>query len=106
MAKKIIKLYDEFSDNIFTRKTVSSFFDRINKLKEKEIIIDFKNIEFISRSCADEYLKLKKETKKIIIERNLSNEIKSMFRLVENQLRKIHFSFTPKNPSNGILCPA
>lgn len=106
MAKKIIKLYDEFSDNIFTRKTVSSFFDRINKLKEKEIVIDFKDIDFISRSCADEYLKFKKRTKKSIVEINMSNEIRSMFKVVENQLREVNFSFTPRNSSNVLVYPA
>ena len=99
-------MYKEFGNNIFTRKTISSFFNRVNKLKEKEIVIDFKKIEFISRSCADEYLKLKKETKKLIIERNLSDEIKSMFKLVENQLKEVNFSFTPKNSSNILICPA
>lgn len=106
MTKKTIFLYKEFGDNIFTRNKISYFFDRINSLREKEIIIDFRRVEFISRSCADEYLKLKKKSDKIIVEKNMSNEVKSMFKLVETQLREVDFSFTPKNSANVLACPA
>ena len=106
MAKKIVYLYKEFGDNIFTRNSISDFFRRINNLREKEIVIDFRRIEFISRSCADEYLKQKKKSKKIIVERKVSNEVKPMFHLVENQLKDADFSFTPRNPANVLTCTA
>ncbi|HIH17347.1 MAG TPA: hypothetical protein HA250_02575 [Nanoarchaeota archaeon] len=106
MVKKVILLYKEFGDNIITRDTFSHFFERINSSREKEIVIDFKKVGFISRSCADEYLKLKKRSEKSIVERNLSNEVKSMFKVVEYQLREANFSFTPKNPANVLSIPA
>ena len=87
MAKKIL-LSQELGNNILTRKTISAFFERINSQKEAEIVLDFKGVDFISRSCADEYLKQKEESNKKIIERNMSKEVYSMFKAVRNQYEK------------------
>jgi len=106
MAKKTILLYKEFGDNIFTRQRIASFFDKIENFKEKEIIIDFKKIEFISRSCADEYLKRKEESDKILTERNMPQQVCTMFKVVVNQLKEADFSFSSCNPQKLITCPA
>ena len=53
MTKKIL-LSERFGNNIFTRKTVSVFFEEINKASETEIELDFSNVRFISRSCAED----------------------------------------------------
>ena len=87
MARTIL-LSQDFSSNIFTRNTISAFFEEVNKMKEAEIILDFKGVEFISRSCADEYLKQKEKSDKAIIEKNMSNEVCSMFNAVKNQYDK------------------
>ena len=81
-------LSQEFGNNIFTRNTISAFFEEINRMKEAEIILSFKDIKFISRSCADEYLKQKEDSEKNIIERNMSKEVCSMFNAVKNQYEK------------------
>ena len=106
MAKKIISLYEEFGDNIFTRHKMISFFDKIDHLKDKEIIIDFKKVKFISRSCADEYLKRKKRSNKILIERNMSQEVHSMFKVTLNQLKETNFSFSSCDAQGLITCSA
>ena len=104
--KKVL-LSNEFGCNIFTRNTISSFFERINSLNNKEIALDFSRIEFISRSCADEYLKRKQDSKKKIIEVNMSKEVYSMFNAVQNQYKKagFHISFSVC-PSDKKLIPA
>lgn len=91
MKQKVLSLNEEFGNNIFTRSKISSFFEKINRLKEDKIMIDFKDIEFISRSCADEYLKLKSKSNKTLVEINMSNEINSMFNLVKHQQKNISF---------------
>lgn len=93
MAKKFL-LSQEFGSNIFTRRIISTFFEKINTQKETEIVLDFKGIEFISRSCADEYLKQKEESNKKIIEENMSQEVCSMFNAVKRQYEKRGFSVT------------
>lgn len=91
MAKQIL-LLSEFGNNIFTRNTISAFFEKISKLKEKEIVFDFSGVEFISRSCADEYLKKKQVSTKKVVEANMSKEVCSMFNAVQAQYKKAGFS--------------
>mgnify|MGYP001561329916 CR=1 FL=1 len=80
-----IKLSDYFGKMIITRNAVADFFSFLSQLSEKEIILDFKEIEFISRSCADEYIKRKLMSNKQIKEINISHNIYSMFLLVVKQ---------------------
>jgi len=107
MVKKIL-LLERFGDNIFTRNTISAFFEEINKMKEAEIELDFSNVEFISRSCADEYLKRKQSSKKKILEVNMSKEVCSMFNVVKNQYEKagVTISFDICNTKNKKFIPA
>jgi len=99
MARKIL-LSQEFGNNIFTRKTISAFFEKVNSQKEAEIVLDFNGVDFISRSCADEYLKQKEESDKKIIERNMSQEVCSMFNAVQNQYEKKGITISFVNCSN------
>ena len=99
MAIKIL-LLQELGNNIFTRKIISAFFEKINSQKEAEIVLDFKGIDFISRSCADEYLKQKEKSKKKIIERNMPKEVCSMFNAVQNQYEKEGITISFVNCSN------
>ncbi len=86
MNKKIL-LSDYFNKMIITRNAVADFFSLLSQIKEKEIVLDFKEIEFMSRSCADEYIKRKLSLHKRIIEINLSPNILAMFLLVVRQNR-------------------
>lgn len=106
MKTVILSLNKEFGDNIFTRHIMSSFFNSINELKEDKYVIDFKDIKFISRSCVDEYLKSKEKSNKILIERNMSKDIKLMFKLVEKQLKNVNFEFTKETPCSRLKCSA
>ena len=97
-----ISLHKEIGNNLLTRKSVISLFKKISSSKYENIVIDFKNIQFISRSCASEYLKLREETNKNLVEKNMSNKIKSMFDLVIKQLKSVDFTFTKKIPIREI----
>ena len=85
MKKIKLLLSEHFGNKIFTRSTISDFFDKLSSVKEDTIVLDFKSIDFISRSCADEYLKLKEKFAKKFVEENMSNAVCSMFKLVETQ---------------------
>lgn len=87
MNKKIL-LSDYFNKMIITRNAVADFFSLLSRFKEEEIVLDFKEIEFMSRSCADEYIKRKLNLhKQVIIEINMSPNILAMFLLVARQNR-------------------
>jgi len=87
-----IQLSKILGNNIFTRRTISNFFEELNKRNDKEIEIDFSKVEFISRSCADEYIKKKKESNKKIVEVNMSENVCSMFNVVKDQYERAGFS--------------
>ena len=90
---KQIVLVKEIGSNLVTRNILASLFTKINKFKEKDILIDFKNIKFISRSGTDEYIKFKDSTKKKIKEINQSEEIKKMFQIVyKNKDNKVDYN--------------
>jgi len=105
MVEKIL-LSQKFGTNIFTRNTISAFFDELRNSKETEIILDFKDVEFISRSCADEYLKQKQKTKNKIIEANVSNEVCEMFNVVKNQYEREGFTISFNLCQTGNLISA
>ena len=89
-----MQLFKELGSNVVTRNSLNSFFSKINKNKSKEITIDFNKVDFISRSGADEYLKLKNSSKKSIKEINMADEIKDMFELVTSP-SQIKVNMTP-----------
>lgn len=100
-----ISLSEKFGDNIFTRKTISSFFKFLNKSKNDEVTLDFSGVNFISRSCADEYLKQKEKTKKKIIEANMSEDVCKMFSVVKKQYENAGYtiSFNICNSENNLI---
>jgi urease alpha subunit len=57
-------------------------FSLVNTLKNQKIIFDFNRIKFISRACADEYIKQKRLSKKMITEINQTEDIKKLFAAV------------------------
>lgn len=89
-----ISLYKEFGENILTRNSMNAFFKKINSFKDSDIVIDFRNVNFISRSSAAEYIKQREETNKNLMEKNMPNEVRSMFYVVVKQLKSVNFKFT------------
>ena len=95
MRKEIV-LSQCFGKKIFTRNSIIAFFEEFNSTKESEIVLDFKGVEFISRSCADEYLKQKEKTSKKILEANITKDVYSMFNVVKNQYKEQGFKISYK----------
>ncbi|HLC57558.1 MAG TPA: hypothetical protein VJH95_03230 [Candidatus Nanoarchaeia archaeon] len=85
---KTIKLHERLSNYLITRNSLNRVFNEVNSLEDDKIEIDFDKISFISRSCADEYLKLKSNCDKIIIEKNCLESVKIIFDLIEEQSSK------------------
>lgn len=77
------------------------FFQEIHSIKSSEIILDFEKIDFISRSCADEYLSQKNNSNKILKEINMENEVSNMIEVVRKS-RENFFQIT-NNRSLPIL---
>lgn len=100
----MVNLIDVFGSNILTRNSIKLFFDVLKKSKNKNFEINFSDIEFISRSCADEYLKLKETSKKKLVESNMSDSVYNMFLNIKRQYESadINFDFVISH-EKGIL---
>lgn len=103
-----LKLSEIFGNNIFTRRTISNFFEELSKKHDKEIELDFSGVDFISRSCADEYIRQKEKTKKKLIEVNISKDVCSMFNVVKTQYKNagVPISFEICNIKSKKIIPA
>ena len=77
-----IFLFNEFGHNIITRRCMQDFFEKISKHKEDKLVLNFSKIEFISRTCADEYIKSKNSSLKNITESNLNKNVSDMLSVI------------------------
>jgi anti-anti-sigma regulatory factor len=82
-----IKVNQELGKYLSTRNTIKEFFEKIESTKLESVVMDFKEVDFISRSCADEYLKQKDASQINITEVNLSKNVKNMFRATLNPFK-------------------
>lgn len=100
---KRISILDKLGESIFTRMTMQDFLSEISKLKEKKVTLDFSKVKFISRSCADEYVKFIQNSKKEIHSINQSPEVRIMIQAVKNRLNTILISEVGED-SGRVLC--
>ena len=77
--------------NLSLRYNADLIFDSIDKSKEKEIVLDFSDINFMSRSFAQQYLLRKKKSSKKVIEKNAPQVVTKMFDVVKKQKTKSSF---------------
>lgn len=78
-----ILIKERVSVDLALRNSADDLFEYLESLPEKEIIIDFVGVKSISRSFAHEYFTKKNQSKKSIIEINVPENVKKMFRVVE-----------------------
>ncbi len=67
--------------DLVLRSWADELFTSLAKRKSQVFILDFSNIEFVSRSFAHEYLKEKKSFGPSIREKNMNANVKHMFEL-------------------------
>ena len=85
---KIISIKEEIASDLALRNTVQSLFDKVNKVEETNIEIDFSNINSMSRSFAHEYLMQKQQCSKQISEISVAENVEKMFQVVKSSSTK------------------
>lgn len=83
-----VMIKERISVDLALRDTADMFFDYLESIPQKEIIVDFNNIKSISRSFAHEYITRKNQSKKLITETNLPENVKKMFYVIEQPAEK------------------
>ncbi|WP_458406027.1 hypothetical protein [Methanobrevibacter sp.] len=79
-----INISEKIHPNLGMNQAAEELFDEINKENCEEILIDFSNVIFMSRSFTQEYLFQKLTSNKKIIELNVPKDIQKMFDVVKN----------------------
>ncbi len=80
MSKFELRLCDSYSKKLGTGPTAKKIF---NQIKDKEkVILNFENIEFMSRSFAQEYIVQKYYSQTEVTEINMNNTIKQLLEVV------------------------
>ena len=74
---------EAIAPNLMLRGVADAFFDRLERERVEHFVLDFTDIESISRSFAHQYLARKKSSSKTITEVNVPDNISRMFELVE-----------------------
>ena len=72
----LINVGAEFGDHLESADIATELVDILNKIPEKEFILDFKDVIFITMNFAQAYYLAKSESSKKISEINLSDSIK------------------------------
>lgn len=86
MTKFEIKLEEKFSNKLGIGPTAKKLFQELNG--NDSVILNFENIEFMSRSFAQEYVFQKHNSKIKIEEINLNQSIKKLLDIVEEDFEK------------------
>lgn len=86
MNQIIINLEERYPKKLGMGPTAKKLFQEINM--EKEVILNFKNIEFMSRSFAQEYVFQKYNTNTQITEINMDDSIKQLLEIVQDDFEK------------------
>ena len=81
-------IINEISKDLALRNTAESLFNKIQESIDDECIIDFSNVNSISRSFAHEYLTKKDSIDKKISEINVPVTVEKMFYIVKNSTDK------------------
>lgn len=82
-SRSYVNIAKAVSPVLGIRLTATQFFKNFESKNDNKIEIDFKDVEFISRSFAHEYLKQKQISSKKIQEINIPPNVKQMIEIVQ-----------------------
>ncbi len=80
-----IMVSERIAQNLVTRRAADELFDFVRAAPQKKVTVDFKSVKFASRSFVHEYLMLKGDVKKKVVEKNMPVEVRRMFEFVSKQ---------------------
>lgn len=85
--KTEVKIEQKIHRKLGMRSTAEDFFNDLD-LDVDEIIIDFDNVDFMSRSFAQEYVYQKRKIDVKVVEKNKKGIVKDILNTVENDFNE------------------
>ena len=95
-----LSIRKNISADLALRSFADRFFQYLNSLDQEKIIVDFSGIRSMSRSFAHEYCIKKRESKKMISEIKVPDNIMKMFSIVKESGRKPLIDFNSAEITN------
>jgi len=83
-----IKISEVLSKDLALRNNANILFKKLDSVKSDKIVLDFKNVESITRSFAHQYKENKLKSDKLILEENVPLNISKMFVVVSRSLER------------------
>lgn len=81
-----ISIKNEINSSLELNTSASDFLDKIDKLSDDFVEVDFEGIIFVSRGFAQIYFSKKSKMDKNIVEVNVPEEIKLLFEIIERSV--------------------
>ena len=81
------EIYTLSSNNLVFRDSADSLLSNVEECRSQTILVDFTNIENISRAFAHQYLRNKQKSKKTIEEINTNLYVQKMFEKVSSTMK-------------------
>ncbi|MFQ5406359.1 MAG: hypothetical protein ACE5DI_04345 [Candidatus Micrarchaeia archaeon] len=78
-----ISVAKNVSPDLALRASANRFFDYLESLPENQLVVDFQQVQTISRSFAHQYLLRKKKSPKRVSETNVPESVEKMFEVVQ-----------------------
>ncbi len=100
MEVKVVKLMG--TRDLTLRSWADELFNYLAEIEDRVLILDFLDIEFVSRSFAHEYLKKKQSFGASIFEKNLNENVKKMFELVSRASKKKNTNIIRPAPAQNL----
>ena len=81
-----ISIKNEINSSLELNMSASDFLDKIDKLSDDYVEVDFEGIIFVSRGFLQIYYSRKSKMDKNIVEVNVPEEIKPLFEIIERSV--------------------
>jgi len=81
-------------ENLSLRAEADSLFRKIEKSTRKNVEVDFRNVKFVSRSFAHQYLLRKESSKKNVSEINMSSQTRKIFKIARKKSDSVRFDYS------------
>jgi hypothetical protein len=84
-----LSVREKIGELLMLRVSASALMEEVERLAATRVILDFRDVEFMSRAFADEYRLAKLRSTKILEERNLRPQARVMIEIVTRRIDSI-----------------
>lgn len=89
LVAETVLIKDKINSSLEMNSAAVEFLEDVDKISEKDILIDFTGVIFVSRSFAQSYFSKKSKMDKNITEINISEGVKPLMDMISKKFNKI-----------------